>query len=122
MDLQAKTITDPLRQCVSWFNFKRLLKQFTGPIDHAFGQIGASEVEVRKVPGFIPFCSSRALEPGDGFVKAFEADQVGADIVVRVAEIRINLDGALAFGDRLLNLSLKVEGPTEKGMGLYSRM
>src|SRR5258705_1556032 len=68
----------------------------------------------------VPFGGDRALEPGNGFLKTFEADQVRADIVVGIAEIRVNLDGALAFGDGLVNLPLEMEGPAEKSVSLGS--
>src|ERR1700693_4370453 len=74
------------------------------------------------MPGIVSFCHNRPLEPGDGFVIAFEFDQVRADIVVGIAEFRIYLDGALAFFDRFLDFSLEVEGPPEKRVGLGRRV
>src|ERR1700674_3485283 len=114
----AEVFEGPARQCVARFDLKRFLKLFAGAIDRAFGEIGASQVEIRKVPRVISLCRNRPLEPGNGFVKAFEPDEVGADIVVGIAEFRIDLDGALALGDRLVDLSLEVEGPAEKGVSL----
>ena len=57
-----------------------------------------------------------ALEPGNRFIKAILFDQVGPDIVVRVTEIGIDLNGALAFGDGLVDPALEMVGPTEKGV------
>src|SRR5262249_49068631 len=42
----------------------------------------------------------------------------GADVVVRIPEIRIDLDGALAFSNRIHKLALKVVGPAEKRVRL----
>ena len=56
------------------------------------------------------------LEPGDGFIEAAEADQVGADVVIGIAEIGIDSDGALALGDGVLDLALEVIGPAEKSV------
>src|SRR5260370_27655344 len=77
---------------------------------------------MRKGPRIISFCGDCALEPGNGFVKTLEADQIGADVVVGIAEIRVNLDGALALGDGLVNLSLEMESPAEKGVSLGGRV
>src|SRR2546429_7021355 len=51
-----------------------------------------------------------ALEPGNRFVKAILFDQVGPDVVVGVAKIGIDFNGALAFGDGLVDAALEMVG------------
>jgi hypothetical protein len=117
----AEVFESVARQRVARFDRQSLQKLFAGAIDQTLREIGAAQIEMGKVSRIISFCGYRALEPGNGFVKTFEADQVRADIVVGIAEIRVNLDGALAFGDGLVNLSLEMEGPAEKGVSLGGR-
>src|ERR1700675_733239 len=74
------------------------------------------------MPRIISFCGNRPLEPRNGFIKAFEADEICADIVVGIAEFRIDLDSAFALGDGLVDFSLKVKRPSEKGVSLRGGM
>src|SRR5882762_5422299 len=104
----AKIFEGLARQLVARLDRQCFQKLFARAIDQALGEIGASQIEMRKVPRVISLCRSRLFEPGDGFVKAIEPDEVRAYIVVGIAELRIDLDGAFAFGDRLLDLSLEV--------------
>ncbi len=62
------------------------------------------------------------FQPRDGFVVAGEINQVRADIVIRIAEIRIDFDGPLAFLDGLFDFSLEVICPAEKRISLGRRM
>src|SRR3977135_2162200 len=114
----AKVFEGLARQRVARLDRQCFKKLFAGAIDQALGEIGASQVEIGKVPWVISLCRNRLLKPGDGFVKAIEPDEVRADIVVGIAELRIDLDGAFAFGDRLLDLSLEVERPAQKSVRL----
>src|SRR5262249_42768105 len=41
-----------------------------------------------------------------------------SDVIVRIAELRINLDGDLALSDRFIALALEAIRPTEIGMGI----
>src|SRR5882762_6187012 len=116
----AKVFEGLARQRVARLDRQCSQKLFAGAIDQALGEISASQIEMRKVPWIISLCRNRLLQPGNRFVKAYEPDQVGADIVVGIAELRIDLDGAFAFGDRLLDLSLEVERPAQKGVRLGS--
>ena len=71
-----------------------------------------------KVPGFVAARFGGALEPGDGFVVALLFDQVRANVVVRIAEIGIDLDGALALRDGFVDAALEMITPAKKRMGL----
>src|SRR6266511_5780938 len=64
--------------------------------------VHAGQVEVRIVPRLVAAGRLGALEPGDGFLRPAQLDQVGADIVVGVAEVRVERDGDLALGDGVL--------------------
>jgi len=64
----------------------------------------------------------RLLEPGNGLVDPVQVDQVGADVVVRVPEGRIDPDGDLALVDRLFVPPLERIGPAEERVGLGGRV
>src|SRR4029077_3898855 len=64
----------------------------------------------------------RRLEPRDGLVEATELDQVRADVVVRVPELRIDGDRFLALRNRGLEIPLEAVRPAEKRMGFGRRM
>ena len=65
------------------------------------------EIDVRVVPGLVPGRLHRLPEPGDGLLGAAERDQVGADVVVGVAERGIDRDRAVALPDRPLVVPLR---------------
>src|SRR5215469_922936 len=73
---------------------------------------------MRKMPRFVAARFGGTFEPGNRFIKAILFDQVGSDVVVRVAKVGIDLDGALAFENGLVNAALEMVGPTEKGVRL----
>jgi len=70
------------------------------------------------VARLIARCALGAFEPGHGVVQRALLDQVRADVVVGVAEVGIDLDGALAFGDRALDEAGVRVGPAEEGVCL----
>src|SRR5258706_10767507 len=84
----AEVFESVASQHVARFDRQRLQKLFAGAIDHALGKIGAAQIEMRKVPRIISFCGDCSLEPGNGFVKRLEADQIGADVVAGISKIR----------------------------------
>src|SRR6267378_1097227 len=47
-----------------------------------------------------------------------QLDQIRADVVVRVAELRIEPDGELAFRNGFFNAPLEMIGPAQEGMSL----
>src|SRR6266850_1132684 len=60
--------------------------------------------------------------PASRFIVAAQFDEIRANVVVRIAEFRIELDRALAFGDGVLDAPLVVIGPAKEGMGLGGGM
>src|SRR5262249_2103432 len=60
------------------------------------------------------------LQPGHSASVVALLDQVSADIVIRVAEVRVNLDRPMAFVNRLVDHSHKIIGPSEEGVGFGS--
>src|SRR5271167_3990709 len=58
------------------------------------------------------------LKPGDGFIPFLLFNQVSPDIVVRIAELRIELDRLLTFADGTLVVAEKRVRPATKSIGL----
>ena len=54
--------------------------------------VDSSQIEVRVGARFVALGGDGFLKPGNRIFPFFLLDQVGADIVVRIAEIRIDLD------------------------------
>ena len=71
---------------------------------------------------FISRSRHRALEPLDRSVEIALLDQVRADVVVRVAEVGINFDRAMAFFNRLVREAHEAVSPSEKRMRFGSRV
>ena len=77
---------------------------------------------MRVVLGLVALRRERTLEPWDGVVESTELEEVGTDVVVRVAELRIDRDRALALGDRFFVTLLEAERPAEEGVRLRGRV
>ena len=103
---------------IARLDFQRLLEAAHGVAVHLFPKVRASQIVMRKMPRLVAARFRGTLEPGNRVVKAILFDQVGPDVVVGVAKIGIDLDGALALGDGLLDAALEMIGPTEKGVRL----
>ena len=80
--------------------------------------VDAAEVDVGEVARLVAHGVLGPLEPGDGFVEPAQLDQVGADVVVRVAEVGVDLDGAQALGRGLLEPTLERVRPAEERVRL----
>jgi len=103
---------------IARLDFQRFLEAAHGVRVHLFPEVRASQIVTRKMPRLVAARFGGALEPGNRFVKAILFDQVGPDVVVGVAKIGIDFNGALAFGDGLVDAALAMLGPTEKGVRL----
>src|SRR5206468_1559755 len=81
----------------------------------------AREVHIGELPGFVALGSLRPLEPGHGLVELPLLHQVTPYVVVRVPEVRVDLDGALALLRGLVEAALEAVRPAEEGVGLGRR-
>src|SRR5262249_23173620 len=88
----------------------------------ALRPVDAPEVAVWEVPWLVALGGDRALEPRNRVVELALLEEVRADVVVRVAEIRIDLDRLLALGDGVVELVLEAVGPPQEGVRLCRRV
>src|SRR6267378_3025992 len=114
----AKRTERLLRQRVARLDFQRFLEAAHRVAVHLFSEIRAAQVVMRKVSWFVAARFRGAFQPGYRFLEAAQLDQVSADVVVRIAEFWIDLDGAFAFDNGLFNAALEMIGPAEKGVRL----
>src|SRR5262249_25525779 len=84
-------------------------------------EVDPSQIHERKLPRLVPRRLLGALEPGDRLFELALLHEVNADVVIRVAEVGIDLDGAQAFGRGLLEPSLKRIRPPEECVRLRRR-
>src|SRR5882724_339748 len=79
------------------------------------------EIHVRELARLVSLGQLGPLEPGHGLVELPLLHEVAPDVVVRIAEVRVDLDGAQAFLCRLLQAALEAVGPPEEGVGFGRR-
>ena len=84
----------------------------------ALEEIDPSEVHERELARLVAPSALGLLEPRDGLVELALGHEIDPDVVVRVAEVRVKLDGAKALPLGLLELALKAKGPAEEGVRL----
>src|SRR5580704_2702706 len=106
------------RQRIPRLNLERLLKTFHGTRVHFLAEISAAKIVVRKMARLITARFNGAFEPWNRFIEAVQFDQIGADVVVRIAKLWIDFDRALALGDGVFDAALKMVRPAEKRIGL----
>src|SRR5262245_35142105 len=92
-----------------------------GRIELTLLDVDAGKVDVRIVSGFVSGCAHRLPEPRDRLLGTAQGDQIRADVVVRVPEVRVDRDRPMAFADCAFVIPLRGQGPTEKGVGLGRR-
>src|SRR5256886_14041216 len=97
---------------------QRLTEGLPRLLAEAFLEIHPCQVRVRVEVAAIPRGGNRPLEPGDRLIEPFELDQVRADVVVRIPERRVHLDGALAFLDRGVVAAHETQSPSVERVGL----
>src|SRR5262245_38599914 len=108
----------PARGGVAWLDGDGALELADRVVDLVLSHVDARQVEIRIVTGLVAPRALGALEPIDRFLLAPQGDQVGADVVIRVAEVRIDRDRHLALGDRF-RVAVEVgQRPAEKGVSL----
>src|SRR6476660_201318 len=81
-----------------------------------------AEIQMRKCRAFVSLGVHGLLEPGDRLVEFAFLDQVGADVVVGVAEFGVARNGAMAFFDRVVEAAHETIGPAQEGMSFGRRM
>ena len=107
---------------VVWFVFEGEAVVARGVEQASACFVNAREIEVREGVRLVTRREERALEPADAAVIIALRDQVRADVVVRIAERRINANRCEAFVDGVLIASLKAVDLAEKGMRLCGRI
>src|SRR5277367_4886805 len=110
------------RQRIPRLNFEGLLKTFHRPCIHFLSKIGAAQIVVRKMARLITARLNRAFEPRNRSIEPAQLDQIRADVVVRIAKLRIDFNRALAFGNGIFDAALKMICPAEKRVSLGSGM
>src|SRR5690349_4922471 len=101
---QARDSVDQLGGLFDRFENERIVRaklergaeMLQGLARHRLGEINARQVQVREVSRIVTLRRDRFLEPRDGGVQLARRDQIRSDIVVRVAEIGIEIDCLLA--------------------------
>ncbi len=111
-----------LRKGILRLDVEGFLETAHGLTVHFLAEIGATEIVMREMSGFVARGFDGLLQPGNGFIELAEFNHIGANVVVRVAEIGIQLDGAFAFGDGIEKAALKMVGPAEEGVGFGGGM
>ncbi len=110
------------RERIPRLDLERFLKTFHGARIHFLAEIRTTQVVVRKMARLIAARFDGALEPWNRFIESVQLDQIGPDVVIRIAEFRVDFDGALAFSNRIFDAALKMVRPAEKCVGLGRRV
>src|SRR2546428_10780485 len=85
-------------------------------------EVNRSRVKEGNLPWFVAFGLLGLFEPRDRLVQLVLLHQVDPDVVVRIAELRIDLDRAEALLGGLLQTALEAHGPPQEGVGLGRRI
>ena len=72
--------------------FQGFFKALAGFLVKLLRHVDAAQVVVREVVGIVAARLNRTLEPRQRLIEIALFDQIGSDIVIRVAEIRVNPD------------------------------
>src|SRR5437899_2963808 len=80
------------------------------------------QVHEGKLPRFVAFGLFGLFKPRDRLVQLVLLQQVDSDVVVRIAELRIDLDRAEALLGGLRQAALEAHGPPQEGVCLGRRI
>jgi len=108
------------RERIPRLYFEGLLKTLHRARVHFLAEIRAAQIVVWKMARLITARFNGALEPRYRFIKSAQLDQIRADVVVRIAKLRIDFYRALAFSNGVFDAALKMICPAEKRVGLGS--
>src|SRR6185369_7930679 len=84
----------------------------------ALFEVDPSEVHVRELPWLVPLGQLGPLQPRHRLIQPVLLHQVDADVVVRVAEVGIDVDRQVALARRLVEPPLEGIGPAQERVGL----
>jgi len=101
---------------IPWLNLQSFLEAANRLRIHLFAKICAAQIVVRKMARFVAPGINRLLQPRNGLIETALLDHVSADIIVWIAEVRIDFDGALAFQDGVFQPALEMICPAKKSM------
>jgi len=59
--------------------------------------VNPPEIVMGETIAFVPGGAGCLFQPGDGLIDSSLLDQIDPDVVIRVAEIRVDLNGPVAF-------------------------
>src|SRR5258706_3134918 len=107
----ANRLESRLSKRVALLDLQRFLEAAYGVAVHLFSKVRAAEVVVRKVTRLVAARRRGLFEPGNRFLEPAQLDQIRADVVVKVAELRIEPDGKLAFRNGFFNAPLEMISP-----------
>src|SRR5213594_5022656 len=85
-------------------------------------EVEPPQVHEGELTRFVAFGLLSLFEPRDRLVQLVLLHQVYPDVVVRIAELRIDLDRAEALLGGLLQAALEAHGPPQEGVGLGRRI
>ena len=77
---------------------------------------------MRKVARLVAARFRGAFQPGNRLLETAQFDQVSANVVVRIAEFRIDFDRQPAFGDGFFDAPVELIRLTQESMGLSRGM
>src|SRR6185437_8545394 len=121
VERRAQPHQERLAGGLAWLKFERTLELANRLLQHPLGRVQASQVHVWKMTRLIARRLLGLLQPRHRRVELALGDQVGADVVIGIAEAGIDLDRFLALADRVVYAAEKIIGPTAKGISLSSR-
>src|SRR2546428_5398880 len=118
----AEAGKDSRRAKVPWSQPRSLLEFAERLPPVPLPDVNPSQIHEGELPRFVAFGLFSLFEPRDQLVQLVLLHQVDADVVVRIAELSIDLDRAQAFLGGLLQAALEAHGPTQEGMCLGRRI
>src|SRR4051812_35732767 len=87
---------------------------FPGANPIPFRLIDSTEVHVRIAVTLVSGSLKGTLEPGNSGVGLALHDEIRTDVVVRIAEIGIDLNGFMAFGNSVVDQPHGAVGPAQE--------
>ena len=103
-------------ESVSGVNFHRLLVRGQGAREIVLCFPHPAEIEVGESRIVITHGTCGHFQPGNSFVDLAFFDEVGADVIVGVTEVRVSFDGAVALGDSRVVVAHEAVSPPEKSI------